>query len=37
MKKLVAVAAATAGLVWAVAQKRRTKPADPWAGGTDRV
>ena len=37
MKKLVALAAAAAGLVWAIGQKRKSTPQNTWADGTDRV
>ena len=36
MKKVLAVAAAAAGIVWALT-RRGSKPADTWAQATDPV
>lgn len=36
MKKILTVAAAAAGIVWAIT-RRGSKPADTWAQATDPV
>ncbi len=37
MKKIVALALALAGTVWAVGKARGEKPVDVWAAATDTV
>lgn len=37
MKKIIALALAVAGVVWAVSKSRGDEPQDVWAEQTDKV